>query len=220
MISCVRASREPLRTVVLMPWGARGSGLSWADRPVGVPSCPAPPCPAAVRRPEPSRPWYVRVLDPTNRFTWESVYSFFRRIAQDSCPRCPGGEVGRLSPGRTDPSASCTATPRPVPPPCAAPPRPAHGMSGFWARQVGLLRQLRNSFVRASEESLRTVVYDALEALGGKRDGCRLGEPTRRRPVLPGPAPPRRPAVRCPAPTRLWYVRVLDSTGSFNHWFK
>ena len=38
------------------------------------------------------------------------------------------------------------------------------------------------------------------------------GEPTRRRPVLPRPSPPRRPAMRHPDPTRPWYVRVLDST--------
>ena len=42
-------------------------------------------------------------------------------------------------------------------------------------------------------------------------DGCLLGEPTRRRPILLVPAPTRRPAVRRHIPTRLWYVRVLDS---------
>ena len=47
---------------------------------------------------------------------------------------------------------------------------------------------------------------------GGKRDGCVLGGPTRRRPVLPGRAPPRRPALRRPESFRQWYVRVLDST--------
>ena len=51
-----------------------------------------------------------------------------------------------------------------------------------------------------------------LDALGGKQDGCVLGEPTRRRPVLPSPAPPRRPALRRPGPFRPWYFRVLDST--------
>ena len=71
------------------------------------------------------------------------------------------------------------------------------------------------SFVRASEETFGTVVLDALEALGGKGNGCLLGEPTCRRPVLPGHALPR-PAVHRPAPTRPWYVRVLDSTGQFN----
>ena len=66
------------------------------------------------------------------------------------------------------------------------------------------------SFVRASEETFRTGVLDAL---AGKRVGRLLGEPTRRRPVLPRPALPRRPAVCCPEATRPWYVRVLDSTG-------
>ena len=50
----------------------------------------------------------------------------------------------------------------------------------------------------------RSVVFDGLE---GKRVGCILGEPTRRRPVLPVLAQARRPAVRRPAPTRPWYVR-------------
>ena len=51
----------------------------------------------------------------------------------------------------------------------------------------------RISYVRASDQSFRTVVPDAL----GKRGvGCPLGEPTRRRPVLPGPVPPRRAPPR------------------------
>ena len=32
---------------------------------------------------------------------------------------------------------SCPAPRRPVAPPCAAPTRPARGMSGFWIRQIG-----------------------------------------------------------------------------------
>ena len=65
---------------------------------------------------------------------------------------------------------------------------------------------------RVSEESFNIGVFDALE---GTKDSCLLGEPIRRRPVLPGPAPPRRPAVRRPDPTRPWYVRVWDSTGYY-----
>ena len=68
------------------------------------------------------------------------------------------------------------------------------------------------SFVHACEETFKTIVYDALES---KNNGCFLGEPMRRRPVLPGPAQTRRPAVRHLAPTRLWYVWVLDSTRLF-----
>ena len=47
-----------------MPWGVRGTLFSWANCSVGVPSCPAPPRRPAVR-PDPTRPWYVRVLDST-----------------------------------------------------------------------------------------------------------------------------------------------------------
>ena len=47
-ISVVRASGESFRTVVLDALEARGSVVSWANRPVGDPSCSAPPCPAAL----------------------------------------------------------------------------------------------------------------------------------------------------------------------------
>ena len=58
----------------------------------------------------------------------------------------------------------------------------------------------------------RTDVFGAWE---GKRDGCLLGAPTRLRPVLCRPAPPRRLAVSRPIATRPWFVRFLGSTGSF-----
>ena len=70
----------------------------------------------------------------------------------------------------------------------------------------------RISFARVSEESFRTFVFDSLDVLVTKKDGCLLGEPSRRRPVLPGPALPRRLAVQRRTPTRPWCVRVLDST--------
>ena len=53
------------------------------------------------------------------------------------------------------------------------------------------------SFVRASEGSSKKAVFEASKNKHG--NGCFLGEPTRRRPVLPRPALPRRPAVRRPA---------------------
>ena len=56
----------------------------------------------------------------------------------------------------------------------------------------------RISLVRASEETFRTCVPNALD---GTRDSCFLGGPIRRRPVLPGSVPPRRPAVGRPDPT-------------------
>ena len=48
----------------------------------------------------------------------------------------------------------------------------------------------------------RKVVQDSVfDSLEGKTEGCLLARSTRRRPVLPSPAPPRRPAVRRPDPT-------------------
>ena len=52
-----------------------------------------------------------------------------------------------------------------------------------------------------------------LDGFEGMRVSCLLGEAIRRRPVLPGSAPPRCSVVRCPDSTCPWYVRVLDSTG-------
>ena len=49
------------------------------------------------------------------------------------------------------------------------------------------------------------------DCLGGGRVGCLLAGPTRRRPVLLVPAPPRRPAVRRPVQTCAFYSRILDS---------
>ena len=59
------------------------------------------------------------------------------------------------------------------------------------------------SFVRASEETVWTVAFDALE---GTRDGCLLGEltgrtdPSASRPARPRPAPPPRRAPPRPDP--------------------
>ena len=61
-----------------MPWGVRGMLVSWANCSVGVPSCPAPPRRPAVR-PDPTRLWYVRVLDSTN-FSLESFVASKIRI--------------------------------------------------------------------------------------------------------------------------------------------
>ena len=64
-------------------------------------------------------------------------------------------------------------------------------------------------FVRASEETFKKKVFDALE---GKSDGRPQSESTRRRPVLLRLAPPRRIAVGRPAPIRPRFVRAFDST--------
>ena len=70
------------------------------------------------------------------------------------------------------------------------------------------------SFVRASEESFRTVVFHALQ---GEAIGCPLCRPMRRRLALPRPASVRRPAMRRSAVTCLQYVRVLDSTNNIHN---
>ena len=48
-----------------MPWRVRGTLVSWANSSVGTQSCPTPPRRPAVR-PDPTRPWYVWVMDSTN----------------------------------------------------------------------------------------------------------------------------------------------------------
>ena len=72
-------------------------------------------------------------------------------------------------------------------------PRINSGSRGFVPPSIYII--FRSFFRR----DIQTVVFDAQE---GKRDGCPLVEPTRRRPVLPGPAPPRRLVVCRPAPAR------------------
>ena len=59
-----------------MPWYVRGTVVSWANRSVGVPSCPAPLRRPAVRRPDPTRPWYVRVLDSTGDGQWPNTFAY------------------------------------------------------------------------------------------------------------------------------------------------
>ena len=56
-ISFVRASEDTFRTVSSMPWKAQGAVVGlWANRPVGVPSYPVPPRPAAPSCAAPPRP--------------------------------------------------------------------------------------------------------------------------------------------------------------------
>ena len=67
----------------------------------------------------------------------------------------------------------------------------------------------RVSFVRAFEESFKTVVFDAAVAT---QDGCFLGEPTRRRPV-PHRCPAAPPCAAPPRPARgmsgFWIRKVM-----------
>ena len=60
------------REVSSIPWGVRGTLVSWENCSVGVPSCPARPRRSA-RRPDPIRPWYVRVLDSTGFNEWKQL---------------------------------------------------------------------------------------------------------------------------------------------------
>ena len=92
-----------------MSRGVRGTLVSWAHCSVGVPSRPAPPRRPAVR-PDPTRPWYVRVLDSTSwsitKDKWlvyfqaapqlfETVVHqvFFCRIQNPDIPRAGPGEA-------------------------------------------------------------------------------------------------------------------------------
>ena len=61
--------KKTFTTVSTMLWRAKRAVVSWANRPVGVPSCPAPPRPAALPcavQPRPARGIYDQVLDSTN----------------------------------------------------------------------------------------------------------------------------------------------------------
>ena len=69
------------RHVRTMLWKVRGTVVSWANGSVGVPSCPAPPRRPAKRRPDPTRPWYVRVLDSTG-----AVYIGFHLFVLSNIP--------------------------------------------------------------------------------------------------------------------------------------
>ena len=63
-----------------MPRKAKGTVVFWANRPVGVPSYSAPPRRSAVRRPAPTRPWYVWVLDSTSGNESDRSYVNFQYV--------------------------------------------------------------------------------------------------------------------------------------------
>ena len=48
-----------------MPWGVRWTFVSWANNSVGTQSC-LTPLGRSAERSDPTRPWYVRVLDSTS----------------------------------------------------------------------------------------------------------------------------------------------------------
>ena len=101
-------------------------------------------------------------------FKYELDCSCFRRDVQDSCLRYPGGHAGQMSPGRAEPSTSPPARP------CAAPPRPARGMSGFWTRQVdwtGVSWRGRSKSCSIALPSCSSEPSSAFVVRGGSRGG-------------------------------------------------
>ena len=143
----------------------------------------APP----MRRPAPTRPWCVRVLDSTGLIT--------------AAPGIPGHALPEKGLQRQIGVGTLVSSQE----------RRALFVPRFNRTFCSSTGLHRISFVRASEESFTRVLFGTLL---DTRDRCPLGEPNRRRPFRPGPAWPRRRAVHRPAPTRPWYVRVLDSAGS------
>ena len=77
------------------------------------------------------------------------------------------GKREGLSPGRIDITASrpTLAPPRPAASPCAAPTRPARGVSGFWIRKVVIIIIV---IISSSSSSKSIIVYRGLEALETK----------------------------------------------------
>ena len=70
-----------------MPWRERWTFVSWANNSVGTKSCPTSPGRSAGRS-DPTRPWYVRVLDstgkPFSRKACPGIVSKTRRIVYDA----------------------------------------------------------------------------------------------------------------------------------------
>ena len=162
-------------------------------------------------------------------FKYELDCSCFRSDVQDNCLRYPGGHEGQMFPGRAEPSTSLPARPCAAPP---RPARGMFARvldSASWIRQVCIfvpkrfssrrntgLKTLVNrslcssiglhriSLFRASGETFKRCVFDALEGTRDAWANCSVG-------VQSCPTPPRHRAVR-PDPNRSWYVRILDST--------
>ena len=176
----VRASEEMSRTFVCAVWKSNWKVISLPNRSAPPGLAPAPPCPALSRPGPPSRARPRLALPPGGMFGfWIRQIpghplhenGLQRQVSVDTLVSSQGGTAAVV------PVINRLSTVRCVPP-------------------MGLHRI---SFVRASEETFRTAIFDALE---GKRDGCLLGEQTRRRPVLPRPAQPRLAATPCAAPPR------------------
>ena len=164
-----------------MPWRASGTVDTWAARPIGVQSCPDPPCPTSPHRRAPHRraPPHPDppVVRPCSR-TRLARKGFTQTNKRRHIGQQPGTKSGRRPVDKLDINRCSTAG--------FVPPSVYIGLPLFMLpkkRSGQCLRFPRKQVGRLSS-----------------------GEPTRRRPVLPGPAPPRRSAVCRLAPTRPWYV--------------
>ena len=140
-----------------MLWKVRWSLISLANGSVGRQSCPTPPGRSAGR-PDPTRPWYVRVLDSTGFLNRISLVcasgEMFRRLVFDALESagkdCSLGAQFYWRTVLPDPASPLRRAPRRDPPVVC---------SGF-----GFDRCLhRISLVRASGETLKRRYCDPLE---------------------------------------------------------
>ena len=223
-----------------MPWGIRRTLASWANSSVGIQSCPTSPRRPAVR-PDPTRPWYVRVSDSTgsvdigfrlfvllgrlsgyvSSMLWgvrgTLVSWAYCSAGVPSCPALPRRPAVRPDPTRPWYVRVMDSTGR------RRPTGQQQGKKGG-RRLADKPRMNRLSTAHCVPPSVymgfglsvlppgHSRQLFSIPCLGGKEDGCLLGGLTRRRPVLPNLAPPRRTAVHRPAPTHPRYIHVLDST--------
>ena len=141
--SCLQRLAEE-RGLSSIVWWVQGTVASWANRPIGVLCCPAPPRPAVPPCAAPSRParvmsgFWVRQVPPmvymgfllfvlsNTRPGQLSSYPWKARRLVFSWANKPADGVTRPAP----PCPAPPALPRPVPS------RTACGMSGFWVRKV------------------------------------------------------------------------------------
>ena len=119
-----------------MVWRVRKTFVFWANRPR---RCPGLPVPAPPGRPAPNRTWYVWVLDSSHKISYVRA-SGGRSRQLFSMPWRERGSVVSWANRPVD-VPSCSALLCPATPPCAAPTRPARGMSRFWIRHINIFEK-------------------------------------------------------------------------------
>ena len=111
-------------------------------------------------------------------FTLDFVCSCFWKDAQATFRRSLGRYKGLVFSGRTVLLAPDPARPRPAAPP-GAPTRPAHGVSGFWIRQVNSIhaQHVRQEIRLSSQQPLLVNLSSPKpgHTTGGSRRGARRG---------------------------------------------